>query len=1020
MWVKRKAFQVALLSLLFLVFSGYQAGLLNLGPGPEPAFPEVPPFLEAGSEWVDSVMGELSLEERIAQMIMIYGYSNLGPQHEHSVSRQISRYGIGGILFFQGEPVAQARLTNRYQAASRVPLLIAMDGENGLGMRLQNTLSYPSMMTLGAITDPALIYRTGAHMADQFRRLGVHMNLAPVADINNNPFNPVIGTRSFGSDRENVAGKVVSLMKGMQDHGLLVAAKHYPGHGDTGTDSHRALPVIPHDSARLDSVELYPFRRAIERGLTGVMVGHLHVPALDPLDQRPTTLSGTAIQEWLKEKMGFRGLVITDALNMKGISTSAEPGQLEVEAVEAGNDILLMPSDVDKAIRAIRRAVRQGFIQESRIDESCRKILHAKYWCGLQHRELVKTHRLEEELNHHRYYAHYRELVAHSLTLVRNRGDAIPLKGLQSIRLATVHIGLGDYEEMVRQVDLYLQSDHFQISPLAGASEWTEMAARLKSYNTILINVMGTSPRASRNYGITRETARFVEQLDTTALTILNVAGYPYALGPFSGLEQMDAVVLSYNDDLLYQQLTLQAIFGGISLSGRLPVSGGELGEAGEGVSTGPPVRFSYGYPEDAALHPDTLLKMEPLITEAIRKKAIPGCVVLVARHGKVVWHKAYGTHTYQRRRRVETSDLYDLASITKVAGPLAALMRLRDQGKFHEDSTLGSYAAVPDSFNKAGLLVSDILTHQAGLIPWIPFYYKTLEPLDTSRQLISQFWTHTHPLKLGPDTYLNRNVKYVDGCYRKSWSPGYPYQVAEDLFMRRDLRDSIYQWVFQSELISREYRYSGLGFFIFHRIIEETTDTLMYPYLWNNFYAPLGAHTLGYRPLKRFPPGRIVPTENDLFYRRQLLRGHVHDQSAAMMGGVSGNAGLFSNANDLAKMMQMYLNFGTYGGRRFIDSTTLAHYSSPQHPVKVNRRGLGFDRPVTWEEDEGPACNSASEKSFGHSGFTGTLAWVDPVYDLLFIFLSNRVHPDQANDKLIEMNVRTALQQAVYDALEQ
>ncbi len=1019
MMMNRKALQVAILSLLFLIFSGYQAGLLNLGPGPQPAYPEVPPFLETGTGWVDSVMEELSLEERIGQMIMIYGYSNLGPLHEESVIRQIRRHGVGGILFFQGEPLEQARLTNRFQAASRVPLLIAMDGENGLGMRLQNTLSYPSMMTLGALSEPALIYLTGAHMAQQFRRLGVHMNLAPVADIHSNPDNPVIGTRSFGSDRENVASKVISLMKGMQDHGLLVAAKHFPGHGDTGTDSHRALPVIPHDSARLDSVELYPFRRAIERGLTGVMMGHLHVPALDPLDQRPTTLSRRAIQDLLKEKMGFRGLVITDALNMKGISESEEPGQLEVEAVGAGNDILLMPADVDKAIRAVKRAVRRGEIPESRIDESCRKILLAKHWAGVHHRELIRTYRLREELNHHRYYAHYRELVARSLTLVRNREEGIPLKDLDRCRLAVVHIGLGDYGELERQTDLYQESDHFRISPLAGDQEWDELAGILKSYNTLIINVMGISTRASADYGITAGTVRFVERLDPTSLTILNVAGYPFALERFSNLDHLDVLLLSYNDDLLYQQLALQAIFGGISLKGRMPVPAGELGPAGSGVSTGPPVRLSYGFPEDAGLNPDSLMKMESLIDEAIRKRAMPGCVVLVARNGKVVWHKPYGTHTYQRRRRVETGDIYDLASITKATAPLAALMRLRDQGKFHEDSTLGSYAPIPDTCNKGDLLIADILTHQAGLIPWIPFYYKTLEPLDTSQQLVSKFWTHTHPLKLGTDTYLNRNVKYVDGYYEKEWSPGFPYQVAEDLYLRRDLHDSIYKWIYQSELIRREYRYSGLGFFLFHRIIEEATDTLLYPYLWNNFYAPLGARTLGYRPLKRFPREQVVPTENDLFFRRQLLRGHVHDQSAALMGGVSGNAGLFGNANDLAKMWQMYLNFGTYGGRRYIDSATLAFYTSPHHPVKENRRGMGFDRPVTWEEDEGPACNSASDKSFGHSGFTGTLVWADPSHGLLYVFLSNRVHPDQANDRLIEMDVRTAVQQAIYDALE-
>jgi CubicO group peptidase (beta-lactamase class C family) len=449
-----------------------------------------------------------------------------------------------------------------------------------------------------------------------------------------------------------------------------------------------------------------------------------------------------------------------------------------------------------------------------------------------------------------------------------------------------------------------------------------------------------------------------------------------------------------------------------------MPVGAWAFMEAGEGFSTGQATRLGYASPLDVGLNPDTLLKMEEIIMNALKEKAMPGCQVLVARRGKVVWHRTYGYHTYMKKRPVEDEDIYDLASITKMASVTAALMRLHDQGKFHEDSLLGAYEPIPGTCNKADLLVADVLAHQSGMIAWIPYYYETLEPLDTSKALLSNTFSWSHPLKIGEGSYFNRHVKYVDSVYQKVYAPDYPYQVADDFYMRAQWKDTIYKRIFDSELSTKEYRYSGLGFYMFQQIIENATDTMLYPYVWNNFYNPMGAHTLGYKPLSRFPRERIVPTENDMFYRRQLLQGHVHDMGAAMLGGVSGNAGLFGSANDLAKMMQMFMNGGSYGQHRYINEATLKLYTSCYNCEDENHRGFGFNKPVFWEEDAGPACNSASPESFGHSGFTGTLAWSDPEYDLVYIFLSNRVHPDMGNNKLIDMNVRTEVQQVVYNAL--
>jgi beta-glucosidase-like glycosyl hydrolase/CubicO group peptidase (beta-lactamase class C family) len=1012
-----KLIRTLILTLLILIYSllrpeaqGFQLQAFD-------AQPLDPPFLTEGADWADSLMAEMNLEERIAQMIMVYGYSNMGQLHEKAVLRQVRRQKVGGILFFQGEPLEQARLTNLYQQAADIPLLVAIDGENGLGMRLDNTISYPSTMILGAISDNRLIYRLGTDMASQFRRLGVHMNLAPVADINNNPANPVIGSRSFGEDRFNVASKVVALMEGMQDQRILVSAKHFPGHGDTDTDSHHSLPVIPHNRERLDSLELYPFRQAVALGLTGVMVAHLQVPELDPRENRSTTLSRPTITGLLKEEMGFKGLVITDALNMKGLSSYFEPGIREVEAVKAGNDILLMPADVDQAISAIKKAVRQGSISEEEINASCRKILQAKYWTGAYKREKIQTESLLDDLNDPAYQVLYRELAEHSLVLALNREEALPIRHLERTALATVTISGDGHRESSRITDRYIYGDFYTLASEADFSTLDQLIGKLDRYNTVLVNVMDTNHRASRKYGISDKTVYFLNQIDPSAKLVVNVAGAPYALGRFSSVANMDALILSHSEDLLYQELALQAVFGGAGFSGHMPVSVGSFLAAGEGSDTGPASRLGYASPLDVGLHPDSLLNMEKIIQNAIRQKAMPGCQVLVARKGQVVLHRSYGYHTYQKKRAVKDDDIYDLASITKIASVTTALMRLRDQGLFHEDSLMGAYEPVPDSSNKAGLKVADVLAHQSGMMAWIPYYYETLEPLDSSLALISKRFSRTYPLKIGQGVYFNRHVKYADEVYQQSYSPEYPFQVADDLYMRSDWKDTIYKRTYDSELNSRIYRYSGLGFYIFQQIIETATDTMLYPYVWHNFYNPLGAHTLGYKPLSRFPRERIVPTENDTYFRRQLLHGHVHDMGAAMLGGVSGNAGLFGSANDLAKLMQMFLNGGTYGQHRYIQQSTLELYTSCYN-CPENHRGLGFNKPVYWEDDAGPASNGASASSFGHSGFTGTLAWADPDYELIFIFLSNRVHPDMGNNRLIDLNVRTEVQQVVYDAL--
>jgi beta-N-acetylhexosaminidase len=976
-----------------------------------------PPFLKVNSHWVDSIMNGMSLDEKIAQMIMVQAYSDKDQSYQNDLLKLVEKYRIGGLIFFTGGPVRQALLTNRLQEASEIPLLIAMDAEWGLDMRLDSVIKYPRQMELGAVRNDQLIYQLGRDFGSQLRNLGVHMNFSPVADINNNPDNPVINTRSFGEDRDDVSNKVVALFSGMQKEKLLVTAKHFPGHGDTNIDSHYDLPVLDFSRERLDSLELYPFKEAVRRGVSGIMVAHLNVRALDPRENIPASLSYKVVSDLLRGEMKFKGLIVSDAMSMKGVSNHFKPGEGEVEAAKAGNDIILMPTDVSRTISEISRAVRKGEIPMEQIDASCRRILQAKKWLGLDTIRSVNTVGLTERLNSRSYLPVRQELAERTITLLKNENDVVPLKNLESIQLATLNFGVAGPTAFTRQLDLYHSCDHFFYhTPLDFPADST-LNKDLSDYNTLIVSLYYTRS-FGRNFDIPAEVKELLNRIDFNGNMIINLFGYPYALGVLGELDNADAIMISFTKEELNQQFSAQGIFGGISLSGRLPVSVGVKYPVGSGLIVKGGNRLSYSCPEAVSMSYDSLLRIEEVISEAIRNKAMPGCQVLVARKGRVVWNKSYGYHTYLNRQPVQNDHLYDLASVTKIAATIPAIMQLQDMQLFSLDKTLGDYFPEIDTSEKADLQIRDILTHQAGLQPWIPFFTNTIEPMDSSFRLYNNNYNDIYPLKIGPGLFANRNIKYKEGIFMREYSPEYPVEVAKNLYQHKNYRDSIYHTILRSPLGNKEYKYSDLGYYYLYRIVEDVAGEHFYPFLWNNFFAPMGAETLGFLPLNRFDKNRIVPTENDLIFRKQLIRGYVHDPGAAMLGGICGHAGLFSNANDLAKIMQMYLNHGTYGDRRYIDSVTVAEYTRCQFCDFENRRALGFDRPITDEDDAGPASNSASERSYGHSGFTGTIVWMDPEYDLLYIFLSNRVHPDQSNAKLISMNVRTRIQEMIYQSI--
>jgi beta-N-acetylhexosaminidase len=1008
---------------LFLILSdlnGFISGLKANGIDEKPPEKKDPVFLSSDTAWVDSVMKTLSLEDKIAQLMMVGAYSNRTEDHFKEIEELIDKYHIGGLIFFQGGPVRQANLTNRFQKISKVPLLIGMDAEWGLAMRLDSTISYPRQMTLGAIKNNSLIYQMGCDIGLQCKRLGVHINFAPVADVNNNPSNPVINSRSFGENPSIVYQKAEKYSEGLFDAGIISTAKHFPGHGDTDTDSHLSLPLIRQTRERLDTVELLPFAQMIEKGLPGVMAAHLSVPALDTSNGLPSSLSPLVIDSLLRVKMGFNGLVFTDALNMKGASQFEKPGEIELLAFQAGNDILLMPSDVPKAISEIKKEVKKGTISEEEIDRRCRKILHAKAWAGLNHYTPVRIKSLYEDLNSPVFEALRRELISNSVTVVKNNDQVLPVFRLEDLSIASVSIGNGKPDQFAASLRLYTDVDTYFISKNAPSREFDTLKSKLSEYDLVIISLQETSQWPGRKYGITEGELDFLANTNIKGKTVLALFGNPYSLSLINDFSNIDAVVVSYEDNPDFKDITAQSIFGALPVSGVLPFSARPFFKAGQGVDLDDIDRLSYGTPEQVGMSTKIMAGIDSIALHSIREKAMPGCQILVARRGKVVYNRSFGYQTYQNTKKVSNDDIYDIASLTKITATVPSLMMLYDQKKFDINGTLGQYLPYLDTCNKGSLKIVDVLTHQAGLQPWIPFYYKVIETLDTSETLFSTKFSEVYSVKLTKNSYANRNIVLKDSIFSDVYSKKYPYQVANKLYLRKDYRDTIYASIINSELAEKkEYKYSDLGYYLFHLIIEDLTKQNLYPFVFQSFYSPLGAVTLGFLPLNRFPEERIVPTENDIIFRKQVLRGYVHDPGAAMLGGIAGHAGVFSSANDLAKMMQMYLNKGQYGGRIFISDTTIQRFTSCFNCYNGNRRGLGFDKPEPDPNKTGPACKEASSDSYGHSGFTGTITWMDPQYELIYIFLSNRIYPDQYNQKLIESDVRTRIQEVIYKSMQ-
>ncbi len=937
---------------------------------------------QSDAAWVQQKLDSMTMDEKIGQLFMVAAYSNKGPAHQQQILKLIQEEHIGSLIFMQGTPAKQAELTNLYQAKAKIPLMIAMDAEWGLSMRLDEVFKFPWPITIGAIQDTLWAFEYGKAMAQHCRSLGVHINFAPVVDINTNPLNPIIGARSFGENPEKVTAMSAAFMRGLQSEKVLACAKHFPGHGDTDSDSHKTLPTVAHDRARLEQVELYPYKSLTKSGLGGVMVAHLNVPALDA-SGKPSSLSKPTL-DLLEKELGFDGLKFTDALNMQGVARDYPPGMVDLEALKAGNDVLVFSQDVKLAKTKIKEALSSGLIDTAEVERRVAKILSAKHWMGLSQKQYIEPSLLPGQLLRERDRVLNRNLFAKASTLLINKNKTLPIKKLAGIKVACVTGGTEVGTAFASTLKKYTQVDHFSFN----AAQEEQIIASLADYDYVILGWYTSNANPWKSYKINSQLKRFSKRVALQNKVVLSLFANPYALLDFPEARESEALLVAYQNHPDAESVAAQIIFGALGAEGRLPVSAGEPFEVGFGLNTQAIGRLGYHYPGAVGLDPIKLGEIDKLVEEAMAQKATPGAQVLVARKGQVVYHKNYGYTSYDKKEPIESHHIYDLASVTKISVSVPLLMKLVEEGKINLDQTLGHYLPEVRGSNKEKLVLREILAHQAGLKPWIPFY---LETLDQGR--------------------------FKEGYYHKHRDFNFPNVVSEGVYSQRYMKDTIFKRILDSDLLpSKKYKYSDLGYYLFMELIEKmegkSIDILIHDYL----YKPMGANTMVYHPLEVFPQDHIVPTEDDKLFRGSLLRGYVHDQGAALLGGIAGHAGLFGSANDLAKLMQMYMQKGEYAGLRYFDSVTVNEFIRCQYCQQQNRRGIGFDKPQL--EGPGPTCGCVSDKSFGHSGFTGTLAWADPEEEIVYIFLSNRVNPDANNRKLLSLSTRTKIQEVIYDAI--
>lgn len=923
--------------------------------------------------WVDSTLASLTLEEKVAQMVMAraYGHYISSTTDEYQrLARLVSEQKVGGLVTFQADVYEHAVLMNKLQRLAAVPLLVASDFERGIAMRVRRGTYFPEAMALGATRNEQHAYNVGLAIAEEARAIGVHQNFAPVADVNNNPSNPVINTRSFGEDVSLVSRMAAAYAKGLNDRGVVSTAKHFPGHGDTGVDSHLDLPTVPYGRARLDSLELATFKDAVRQGVMSVMIAHLEVPAIDSARGIPASLSPVIISSVLKGELGFQGLVVTDAMDMRGLVKSFSVGEASVRAVKAGVDILLIPANEEVAIREVVQAVRKNEISVARINESVARILLVKHWLGLHENRYVDIDHVADVVGNKEHARLAKQIARDAITLVKNDSAILPLQQYGKKRIAAILIS--DTEDNRTEVNRpgfqwtneqfgsyfmqqfrkrYGSVDVFRLTPASNAIDFDSVLSKARRADMVLVPLYVKVRTSSGRIGIPERMEGFVGRLaELQKPAIIVSLGNPYIVGSFPWAK---ALMCAYSDAEVMVEASVEALFGEIEPRGKLPVTIPGQFSFGTGL-TYPRTELRSDDPVFAGFDASKLERIDSLMVRSISDSAFPAAQVVVVKDGIIAFNKAFGNYIYERSSgEIDPSTLFDLASLTKVLATTTAVMKLYDQKKLLLTDSVGKYLSQFSSGKKADITIRHLLTHTAGFPPF--------------RRLWQMCTTPEEALDSALATLLVAN-------------PG----------------DTTI--------------YSDLSMITLGKIVEKISGQPLDVYVKQEFFEPLKMVSTTFRPSKAIWP-QCAPTELDTVWRKMLVQGIVHDENAAILGGVSGHAGLFSTASDVAIIMQMIMNGGKYGGVRYISDSTIALFTRRQSSSST--RALGWD---TRSATGSSAGDLFSRLSFGHTGFTGTSIWADPERKLFVILLTNRVYPTRENRKIFK--VRPALHDIVVQAL--
>lgn len=965
----------------------------------------------AMEQWVEQTMAQLSPRDRVAQLFVMA----ISPRDNEGTRAIVKKYvetnKVGGFIYHESTIADQIAITNYAQSLATVPLLLTIDGEWGVSMRLKNTPVFPRNLFLGAVDDDKMLYDYGREVAREMRRLGLHVNFAPVLDVNDNPRNPVIGTRSFGESPEEVARHSIAYARGLEDGGVLSVGKHFPGHGSSEEDSHKTLPVINKKMSELNTCELIPFRRYIDAGLSGMLTAHLFVPAIDS-DLVPTTMSHKCVNDLLKEKLGFNGLIFTDALTMEGAKKYLK-GSACVNALQAGNDIMLMPANADAEVDAVMAAIQAGTLKQSDIDERCRKVLRYKYALGLSQQQQVSTARLESDLNSVDAQVLIRRLIASGITVVKNHKDILPIRNLQSRRIAAVTVG-GDkgVKSMFHdRSDDYadVKSYHLKADESAEALAKTLKDGR---FNIILVAALADDANAIA------QVKTLVKKCDNLVLSLFSK---PYDIPYWGNIitsSHVKAVLCTYQNTELAEDYAVQTIFGGNAAMGNLPISlrcGSKTYHAGHGIHYAA-TRLGYTIPAEVGVSNYLLHQIDSVARLGVRERAFPGCQVIVGRHGKIICKRSYGETDFGSGVTVNDNTIYGLASVSKATGTMSAVMKVYDDGKFSLDEPASRIIPGLRDGDKEDITFRDLLYHETGMPASLSMWQMMMDTATYSGPLITGVPDENHTIKIMNGAYGHKDARLRTDILSTKQTDRFNIAIADGIWGGRVTYDSIMQRIYHADLGKKKYLYSCLNFCLLADAVQRMSHAPLNYFVNSYIFAPLGAYHTMYRPLSKFPREQIAYTEMDTYLRRQHIHGYVHDELAAFSGGVQGNAGLFSTGNDLAKLLQMWLNGGTYGGVRFYKPSTVEIFTTQKSPN--SHRGLGFDKPVVGNPDASNTCAEATPETYGHTGFTGTSFWVDPKNDMFYIFLSNRVSPTRNNPNFGRISARSHIHSLIYKNL--